>query len=150
MNAQRRGGIYLVPSHPDQDDVDYFARVWKELSQLETALSPPTLASGAIRASSLTPGSLQALVGFAVGSTKYEPGDVVNCDEPPSLAEALVRLGYVSRMPCAFGAANRAGVSQARVASKTETLKTKDRLKKALADLAMHGGVFHRQKRWTT
>ena len=139
MNAQRRGGT-LVPGYHDPDDADYFARRWQELTANPAAaaasLPPPNVAAGAIRASTLTPGSLQALVSFAVGSTKYEPGDVVNCDESPSLAEALVRFGYVSRMPCAFGAANRA-----------ETLETKDRLKKALADLAMHGGVFHRQKR---
>jgi hypothetical protein len=140
MNAQRRGGIYLVPSHPDQDDVDYFARAWKELSQPENppALPTPKVMNTAIRASSLSPSSLQALLGFAVGSKRYEPGEIVNCEESPSLAEALVRLGYASRMPGALSSGNR--VSQGARAN------AKERLKKALADVASST----RQKRCTT
>ena len=127
---QKRGGIYLVPSHPDQDDVDYFARAWKELSQPENppALPPPTLASGAIRASSLTPGSLSALKPFAIGSQHYQPGDFINCEQSPSLAEALVRFGHASRMPAAAVTPNR------RVSQGTRA-DAKERLKQALADL---------------
>jgi hypothetical protein len=122
-------GIYLVPGNHDQDDVDYFARAWKELSQPENPapLPPPIVASGAIRASALTPGSLSALKPFAIGSQRYQPGEVIDCTDTPSLGEALVRFGYASRLPAAAVTPNR--VSQGTRAS------AKERLKQALADV---------------
>jgi hypothetical protein len=139
MNAQKRGGIFLVPGHHDQDDVAYFARLWNELSQPEpptAALPPPVVASSAIRASSLTPGSLSALLGFSIGSKSYQPGDAIDCTDTPSLAEALVRFGYASRMPDISNL--RIDAKVAPLPARSSTQSAKDRLKKALANL--HAG----------
>lgn len=125
-----RGGLILVPGHHDQDDVEYFAQLWKQLSQPEPQprLPKAPFASGAIRASSLTPGSLTALSRFSIGSKRYEPGETIDCADTPSLAEALVRFGYASRMPLA---ALASAVGSSRL---TSADLAKDRLKRALAN----------------
>jgi hypothetical protein len=111
MNAQRRGGIYLVPG-------------------AETAaLPPPNVASAAIRASALTPGSLSALKPFAIGPQHYQPGDFIDCDESPTLTEALIRFGYATRLPYAAVTPNRVSQGTRRSA--------KERLKKALAGVGL-------------
>ena len=82
------------------------------------------------RASSLSPGSLTALLGFSIGSKRYEPGEMIDCANTPTLAEALVRFGYASRMPAA---ALTSAVGSSRLASAD---LAKERLKRALANTA--------------
>jgi hypothetical protein len=128
MNRIAKGGIVIVPGHHDQDDVAYFQALWDTLSIPEPsppALPSPPLAARAIRASLLSPGSLSALKPFAVGSQHYQPGEFIDCNDRPTLAEALVRFGYASRLPIT------AGQSHPR-----STQSAKERLKKALASLA--------------
>jgi hypothetical protein len=130
MNRIAKGGIVIVPGHHDQDDTQYFQSLWDSLSIPEPspqALPRPPLAARAIRASLLaSPGSLSALKPFAIGSQHYQAGDFIDCDDTPSLAKALVRFGYASRLPIT------AGQSHPRW-----TQSAKERLKKALASLTV-------------
>jgi hypothetical protein len=125
---RKSSGLILVPGHHDQDDVAYFQALWDSLSIPEPsppALPSPPLAARAIRASLLSPGSLSALKPFAIGSQHYQPGDLIDCNDTPTLAEALVRFGYASRMPTGAGQFQTGSAQSA-----------KERLKKALASLA--------------
>jgi len=136
---RKSSGLILVPGHHDQDDVAYFQALWDSLSIPEPsppALPSPPLAARAIRASLLSPGSLSALKPFAIGSQHYQPGDLIDCNDTPTLAEALVRFGYASRMPTGAGQFQTGSAQSA-----------KERLKKALASLAAGKSASLNQRR---